>query len=109
MLQAAGLRLLCRLWHSSGGRAYPQLRTAVIGRCTPAAGASANNPYRVPPCHRLPYPAAPLLAAAGYAAPGTEPGLPLRVARAECLRDICASDPDKAVELVGLLQVRWGL
>ena len=31
VLQAAGLRLLCRLWHASGGRAYPQLRAAVIG------------------------------------------------------------------------------
>ncbi|PRW05754.1 RST1 isoform X1 [Chlorella sorokiniana] len=70
VLQAAGLRLLCRLWHTSGGRAYQQLRGAVIG----------------------------------YAAPGQSPGLALRVARAECLRDICSSDPDKAVELVGLVQ-----
>ena len=71
MLQAAGLRLLCRLWQGSGGRAYQPLRTAVIG----------------------------------FAAPGQQPGLLLRVARAECLRDICVADPDRAVELVGLLQV----
>ena len=45
---------------------------------------------------------------AGYAAPGQSPGLALRVARAECLRDICSTDPDKAVELVGLVQVRGG-
>jgi hypothetical protein len=31
LLQAAGLRLLSRLWSSSGGRAYEQLRAAVIG------------------------------------------------------------------------------
>ncbi len=30
-LQAAGLRLMSRLWQASGGRAYPQLRAAVIG------------------------------------------------------------------------------
>lgn len=74
LLQAAGLRLLCRLWQSSGGRAYPQLRTAVIG----------------------------------YAAPGQKPGLALRVARAECLRDIADADPDKGAELAGLVQVGWG-
>ncbi|KAI3425383.1 hypothetical protein D9Q98_009147 [Chlorella vulgaris] len=70
LLQAAGLRLLSRLWSSSGGRAYEQLRAAVIG----------------------------------FAAPGQQPGLPLRVARGECLRDIAAAEPDKAVELVGLVQ-----
>ena len=47
-----------------------------------------------------------LTALAGYAAPGSKPGLALRVARAECLRDICSADPDKGAELVGLLQVR---
>jgi hypothetical protein len=31
VLQAAGLRLLCRLWRTAGGRLYPQLRTAIIG------------------------------------------------------------------------------
>jgi hypothetical protein len=71
VLQAAGLRLLCRLWQGSGGRAFQPLRTAVIG----------------------------------FAAPGQKPGLLLRAALAECLRDICAADPDRAVELVGLLQV----
>ncbi|KAL4447386.1 hypothetical protein ABPG75_004605 [Micractinium tetrahymenae] len=69
-LQAAGLRLMCRLWQASGGRAYPQLRAVVIG----------------------------------FAAPGQQPDLALRVARAECLRDTCLADPDRAVELVGLLQ-----
>eukprot|EP00887_Chlorella_sp_A99_P002269 scaffold10.g2269.t1 len=33
----------------------------------------------------------------GYAAPGTAPALELRIARAECLRDVC-------LELVGLIQ-----
>ncbi|KAL4440636.1 hypothetical protein ABPG75_003637 [Micractinium tetrahymenae] len=69
-LQAAGLRLMSRLWQASGGRTYPWLRAAVIG----------------------------------FAAPGQQPGLALRAARAKCLRDICLADPDRAVELVGLLQ-----
>ena len=30
-LQAAGLRLMSRLWQASSGRAYPQLRSAIIG------------------------------------------------------------------------------
>ncbi|KAL4859006.1 hypothetical protein ACK3TF_000798 [Chlorella vulgaris] len=70
LLQAADLRLLSRLWSSSGGRAYEQLRAADIG----------------------------------FAAPGQKPGLPLRVARGECLRDIAAAEPGKAAELVGLMQ-----
>lgn len=31
-LQAAGLRLLSRLWQVCGARAYPPLRAAVIGK-----------------------------------------------------------------------------
>ena len=119
MLQAAGLRLLCHLWHTSGGRAYPQLRAAVIGEgqlcldyscCLNVHATIWSGPHNVLAlsmvhdyCVRL---AAP---SAGYAAPGQSPGLALRVARAECLRDICSTDPDKAVELVGLVQVRGWL
>lgn len=117
-LQAAGLRLMSRLWRASGGRAYAQLRTAVIGGWL----ARCDWHYSLSPClvcgdgcaittktacvhGKMPSAAAaPTLA--GFAAPGQQPGLALRVARAECLRDVCSADPDKAVELVGLLQVR---
>lgn len=73
LLQAAGLRLLCRLWRSTG-RGYTHLRTAVLG----------------------------------YAAPGQEPGLPLRVARGECLRDICAADGGKGAEYVREVEAGLG-
>ena len=39
------------------------------------------------------------------AAPGTKPGRALRLARAACLRDVCALDPDRGVRLVRGLQV----
>ncbi len=105
VLQAAGLRLLCRLWHTSGGRAYQQLRAAVIGEVTllDALPSKAHSILLLRSLSNLPD-LSPCCA--GYAAPGQSPGLALRVARAECLRDICTADPDKAVELVGLVQVR---
>lgn len=46
------------------------------------------------------------LAMPGCSAPGHKPGTLLRVAVAECLRDIAATDPDKVVELLGLVQVK---
>ena len=73
LLQAAGLRLLCRLWRGTG-RGYAHLRGAVLG----------------------------------YAAPGTEPGPALRVARAECIRDICAADGGKGAEYVREVQAGLG-
>ena len=41
----------------------------------------------------------------GYAAPGTKPGLALRISRAACVRDVCAVDPDRGTELVIAVQV----
>lgn len=40
-----------------------------------------------------------------YAVPGSPPGRALRLARAACLRDVCALDPDHGVLLVRGLQV----
>lgn len=39
------------------------------------------------------------------AAHGSRPGRALRLARAACLRDVCAADPDRGVRLVRGLQV----
>lgn len=44
-------------------------------------------------------------ALAGFALPGQQAGLELRVARAESVRDVCEEDPTKGVELVRVVQV----
>lgn len=41
----------------------------------------------------------------GYAPPPEKPPLVLRVARAACLRDVCAHDSGRGVELVAAVQV----
>ena len=125
LLQAVGLRLLALLWRRTG-RGYQQLRTAILGvwvgrecgcvggPCVVAVGRRVRSWGRMR-AHNLasdllrgaPVLCPPLFPPrAGYAPPGKAPTLEQRVARLECVRDVCAADPDKGVEYVALMQAR---
>ena len=84
--------------------------------CDPGPAAAAGAPRAGAPAGRGAAPPVPAVAqqrpglpplrtaVLGYAAPGQEPGLPLRVARAECIRDVCSADGGKGAEYVREVQ-----